>query len=101
MQEKIFLKGAKRGVLPFGHCIRGIYLLGGLPREHLPDNAEGAGDLGSALGLKRSPGEGDGSLFQYSCLETSMNGGAWHSPQGHKDSDTTEHTHAFAKYCLK
>ena len=26
---------------------------------------------------------------------------AGYSPQGHKDSDTTEHTHAFAKYCLK
>ena len=27
-----------------------------------------AGDLGSILGLGRSPGEGNGNLLQYSCL---------------------------------
>ena len=28
-----------------------------------------AGDLGSVLGLGRSPGRGEGNPFQYSCLE--------------------------------
>ena len=28
-------------------------------------------------GLGRSPGEGNGNLLQYSCLENSMDGGAW------------------------
>ena len=28
-------------------------------------------------GLGRSPGEGNGNPLQYSCLETSMDGGAW------------------------
>ena len=28
-------------------------------------------------GLGRSPGEGNGNALQYSCLETSMDGGAW------------------------
>ena len=31
-----------------------------------------AGDLGSILGLRRSPGEGKGSPLQYSGLENSM-----------------------------
>ena len=35
----------------------------------------------------RSPGEGNGSPLQYSCLENPMDGGAW---WGHKESDTTE-----------
>ena len=36
-----------------------------------------AGDLGSIPGLGRAPGEGNGNPLQYSCLENSMNGGAW------------------------
>ena len=35
------------------------------------------GDLGSILGSGRSPGEGNGSPLQYSCLENPMDGGAW------------------------
>ena len=33
-------------------------------------------DLGSIPGLGRSPGEGNSNLLQYSCLESSMDGGA-------------------------
>ena len=36
-----------------------------------------AGDLRSIPGLERSPGERDGNLLQYSCLENSMDRGAW------------------------
>ena len=36
-----------------------------------------AGDLGSIPGLGRSPGEGNGNPLQYSCLESSMDRGAW------------------------
>ena len=36
-----------------------------------------AGDLGSIPGLGISPGEGNGSPLQYSCLENPMDGGAW------------------------
>ena len=36
-----------------------------------------AGDLGSIPGLGRSPGEGNDNPLQYSCLENSMDGGAW------------------------
>ena len=35
------------------------------------------GDLGSIPGPGRSPGEGNGNPFQYSCLENPMDGGGW------------------------
>ena len=35
-----------------------------------------AGDPGSILGSGRSPGEGDGTPFQYSCLGNAMDRGA-------------------------
>ena len=35
------------------------------------------GDQGSIPGLGRSPGEENGNPLQYSCLENSMDGGAW------------------------
>ena len=34
-------------------------------------------DLGLIPGLGRSPGEGNGNPFQYSCLENPMDGEAW------------------------
>ena len=36
-----------------------------------------AGDQGLIPGLGRSPKEGNGNPLQYSCLENSMDGGAW------------------------
>ena len=36
-----------------------------------------AGDPGSIPGLGRLPGEGNGNPLQYSCLENSMDRGAW------------------------
>ena len=35
------------------------------------------GDPGSIPRSGRSPGEGNGNLLQYSCLENPMKGGAW------------------------
>ena len=35
------------------------------------------GDLGLIPGSGRSPGEGNGNLLQYSCLENPVDGGAW------------------------
>ena len=43
----------------------------------LPANARDARDLGSIPGSGRSPGEGKGNPLQYSCLENSMDRGAW------------------------
>ena len=36
-----------------------------------------AGDLGSIPGSGRSPGEGNGNVLQYSCLENPMDGEMW------------------------
>jgi len=36
-----------------------------------------AGDTGSVPGLGRSPGEGNDNPLQYSCMENSINRGAW------------------------
>ena len=38
-----------------------------------------ARDPGSIPGLGRSPGGGQGSPLQYSCLENPMDRGAWHA----------------------
>ena len=48
--------------------------LGGSDGKESPCNA---GDLGLILGLGRSPGGGNGNPLQYSCLENSMDRGAW------------------------
>ena len=40
-------------------------------------SARNAGDPGSIPGLGRSPGEGNGTPLQYSCLENPMDRGAW------------------------
>ena len=40
-------------------------------------DAGDAGDSGSIPGLRISPGGGNGSPLQYSCLENSMDGGPW------------------------
>ena len=59
-------------------------------------SAYNAGNLGSVPGSGRSPGEGNGNLLQYSCLENPMDGGAWlgYSPWGRKESDMTERLHS-------
>ena len=42
-----------------------------------PDNAGDAGDLGSIPGSGRSLGDENGSPLQDSCLEKSVDRGAW------------------------
>ena len=56
------------------------------------ESACNAGDLASIPGLGRSSGEGNGNPFQYSCLEKSMNRGAWQAiiHGVSKELDTTE-----------
>ena len=41
------------------------------------ESACSAGDPGLIPGLGRSPGEGNGSPLQFSCLENAMDRGAW------------------------
>ena len=51
-----------------------------------------AGDPGSIPGSERSPGGRNGNPLQYSCLENSMDRGAWWATVHGvaKESDTTE-----------
>ena len=46
---------------------------GGSEVNNLPANA----DVGLNPGVERSPGEGNGSPLQYSCLRNPMDRGAW------------------------
>ena len=41
------------------------------------ESVSNVGDLGLIPGSGRYPGEGKGYLLQYSCLETTMDRGAW------------------------
>ena len=43
-------------------------------------SAYNTGDPGSIPGSGRTPGEGNGTPLQYSCLENSVGRGAWQAP---------------------
>ena len=71
--------------------------------KNLPANA---GDTGLILALGRSPGEGNGSPLQYSCLENSTDRTTWQAiAMGLQELDMTEcthththtHTHTYAR----
>ena len=81
---------------------------GGAVVPNLPTSAGAAGDEGSIPGAGRSPGEGNGNPFQYSCLDKNgQRSLLGYSPWGHKESDMTEqfththtHTHTLLPYIL-
>ena len=54
------------------------------------DSVCNARNLGLISGLGRSPGEGNGKPLQYSCLENSMDRGAWWVTWDPKEVDMTE-----------
>ena len=61
--------------------------------KNLPTNAGDTRDMSLIPGLGRTPGEGNGNSLQYSCLENSMDRGAWKvTVHGVAESDTTEVT---------
>ena len=62
-----------------------------------------AGDTGSSPGSARSPAEGNGNLFQYSCLENAMKGRSqaatvhgvateWDTTEGPNNNNTRDGT---------
>ena len=71
------IKEERLTITPLNNSVRILLLLGfpgGSVVENPPANA---GDAGLILGSGRFPGEGEGYPLQYSCLENSMDRGAW------------------------
>ena len=50
---------------------------GGAAVNNLPDSAGYMREVGSIPGLEKTPGVRTGNLLQHSCLENSMDRGAW------------------------
>ena len=72
------IKTARRSVDEQINKMWYIHTLEGFPGDSLVKNLPAnAGDMGSIPGSGRSPGEGNGNPLQYSCLENSMDRGAW------------------------
>ena len=66
------------GEVPFG--LESLVLRASLVAEMVknpPSSAADARDTGSIPGSGRYPGPGNGNPLQYSCLENSMDRGAW------------------------
>ena len=67
------------------------------PSSGFPSGSDGkesagkAGDPGLIPGLGRSPGEGNDYTLQYSCMDSSMDKGAWQlTIHGVTESEMTE-----------
>ena len=68
--------------------------------KNLPANAEDARDSGSIPGLKRSPGVGNSNPLQYSCLENSLDRGAWRAHRVTKSrTQLSNWTHTYKFVC--
>ena len=61
--------------------------------KNLPASAGDVRDMGLIPGWVRSPGEGRGNPFQYSCLENVMEELGGLQSTGRKESDMTECLH--------
>ena len=72
-ERDLFVSKCKLFILYWG-IANSLGFLGGSDSK---ESASSAGDPGLIPGLGRSCGEGNGYLLQYSCLENSMDRGAW------------------------
>ena len=62
--------------------------------KNVSASAEDVRDTGLIPGLERSPGGGNGNPLQSSCLENSMDRGAWRTTLHEiSKSQTRQHTH--------
>ena len=71
--EWIAISFSKRSSRPRDHT----RISGGSVVKNPPANVGDASDMGLIPGSERTPGAGNGCSLQYSCLENSMNRGAW------------------------
>ena len=62
----------KKVIQPFNRTSQVVLVV-----KNPPANVGDTGIEGLIPGSRRSPGEGNGNPLQYSCLENSMNRGAW------------------------
>ena len=72
--------------------------------DHTEKNLPAMRETGSISGSGRSPGEGNGYLLKYSCLENPIDRGAWWATQsmGSREADTTERlTLSLLSMCIK
>ena len=65
------------GAIAFSDIVLYFTVMGLLWWLRGKESACNAGDAGSIPGSGRSPGGGNGNPLQYSCLENSMDRGAW------------------------
>ena len=72
---------------PMTHCSQAALVV-----KNRPANAGDSRDTGSIPGSGKFPGEGNGYPLQYSCLDNSMDRGAWWAMWGCKESDTEQLT---------
>ena len=75
-----------------------VGFLNGAVVKNLPANAGDTRDAGCISGLGRFPGVGNGNPLQYSCLENSMDRGAWQAavygiPKSWTQLSDWAHTH--------
>ena len=92
----------------FLHLLMGIQSLGfpsGAVVKNPPANARDTGDAGTIPGSGRSPGGGNGNPLQYSCLENSMDWGAWRAtvhgvPKRETQQSDWTHTHTSLPYSV-
>ena len=85
-----------------GIVCREIHYVGFPGGSEGKESACNYGDLGLIPGLGRFPGEGNGCLLQYSCLENPMDRGAWQATLPVvTESDTTERlTLSLSHHCV-
>ena len=75
--SKSWTRPCQENPVPSGFWVS-IRARGGFPGgASAKESAYNTGDLGSILGLGRSPGGGNGNPLQYSCLVNPMDRGAW------------------------
>ena len=85
-------------LLPFFTYSKGFP--GGTVVKSPPANAGDTAEAGLIPGLGRSSGGGNGNLLHYSCLENSMDKGAWHTTVHEVAESQTQlrtHSHTYSR----